>query len=78
VNKSYPEEFVDESISRKISADIFIDDRNIGGFPGWGEIWQILFPYEPEQKEAEKKSGTAQKRILNRLFTKKTNKNENG
>lgn len=42
VNKSYPEEVFDETISRKIDADIFIDDRNLGGFPGWGEAWQII------------------------------------
>jgi hypothetical protein len=45
INKSYPEEEVDlETVSRKIDADIFIDDRNVGGFPGWSEIWQILNP----------------------------------
>jgi hypothetical protein len=55
VNKSYPEEIFNDSISRKIHADIFIDDRNIGGFPGWGEIWQMLLPYEPLKKEDEKK-----------------------
>ena len=42
VNKSYPEENFDESLSRKILADIFIDDRNIGGMMGWGEIYQII------------------------------------
>ncbi|MCF4102394.1 hydrolase [Gillisia sp. M10.2A] len=42
VNKSYPEENFDESISRKIQADFFIDDRNIGGLMGWGEIYQHL------------------------------------
>ncbi|HQK36137.1 MAG: BT0820 family HAD-type phosphatase [Bacteroidales bacterium] len=42
VNKSFPEEEFDETISRKIDADIFIDDRNLGGFPGWGEAWQII------------------------------------
>ena len=42
VNKSYPEEQLDENKSRKIHADIFIDDRNIGGFIGWGEIYQKL------------------------------------
>lgn len=42
VNKSYPEEDFDEAISRKILADIFIDDRNIGGMLGWGEIYQKL------------------------------------
>ena len=43
VNKSYPEEVFDEKeVSRKVNADMFIDDRNIGGFYGWGEIWQKL------------------------------------
>jgi len=42
VNKSYPEEVFDVSISRKINADIFIDDRNIGGFLGWSKYWEIL------------------------------------
>ncbi len=44
VNRSYPEENSIEGVSRKINADIFIDDRNIGGFPGWGEIFQMLHP----------------------------------
>ena|SRR5438309_362371 len=44
VNKSFPEENFDLSISRKIHADIFIDDRNVGGFPGWSNIWQMLHP----------------------------------
>lgn len=45
VNKSYPEEKFDENVvSRKIDADIFIDDRNIGGFISWSEIWQLLNP----------------------------------
>ncbi|MGZ3865094.1 MAG: BT0820 family HAD-type phosphatase [Bacteroidia bacterium] len=44
VNKSYPEEQFDMSISRKINADLFIDDRNVGGFHGWSEIWQMLHP----------------------------------
>ena len=43
VNRSYPEEAPHPSdVSRKIHADLFIDDRNFGGFPGWGEIYQKL------------------------------------
>ena len=43
VNRSYPEEEAHPSdVSRKINADLFIDDRNFGGFPGWGEIYQQL------------------------------------
>jgi hydroxymethylpyrimidine pyrophosphatase-like HAD family hydrolase len=44
VNKSYPEEEFDESISRKINADLFIDDRNIGGMLSWGAIYQMICP----------------------------------
>jgi hypothetical protein len=40
VNASYPEEILTDNISRKIDADLFIDDRNFGGFPGWSEIWK--------------------------------------
>ena len=39
VNKNYPEEIFDDSISRKINADIYIDDRNLGGLPNWGTIY---------------------------------------
>ncbi|MCM1141641.1 MAG: hypothetical protein NC453_23980 [Muribaculum sp.] len=27
---------------RKISADLFIDDRNLGGLPEWGEIYRMI------------------------------------
>ena len=42
VNKSYPEEQFQSDKSRKINADYFIDDRNIGGFIGWGKVYQML------------------------------------
>ena len=64
VNNSYPEEIYTEKISRKIQADIFIDDRNIGGFLGWGKIYQLLMNEEPEMKK-KKSSG-----ILGSLFKK--------
>lgn len=50
INKSYPEEKFDGTVSRKINADLFIDDRNIGGFPGWGEIYQMLSEDVPRQE----------------------------
>ena len=64
VNKSYPEEEYTENISRKIQADIFIDDRNIGGFLGWGKIYQLLMNEQPKM-EAKKSKG-----ILGSLFKK--------
>ncbi|MDQ1297162.1 MAG: hypothetical protein QG611_1141 [Bacteroidota bacterium] len=76
VNKNYPEEIFDNNVSRKIDADIYIDDKNVGGFPGWSGIWQILFPFELEQQEAEKRIASARKSIFKRLFSWGKNKNE--
>jgi hydroxymethylpyrimidine pyrophosphatase-like HAD family hydrolase len=59
VNKSFPEESFDPKYSRKINADYFIDDRNIGGIMGWGEIYQMLVSETPpliEHKKKKKKS----------------------
>lgn len=49
VNKSFPEEIFEKNVSRKIHADLFIDDRNVGGFPGWTEIYQQVFNHKPEK-----------------------------
>ncbi len=44
VNCDYPEETTDNNqhFSRKIKADLFIDDRNIGGLPDWGTIYRMV------------------------------------
>ena len=44
VNRDYPEEVAshNRSYSRKIKADYFIDDRNLGGLPDWGLIYQMI------------------------------------
>jgi hypothetical protein len=68
VNKNYPEEIFDETVSRKIDADIFIDDKNIGGFPGWSAVWQILTPYELYQEEAEKRIASTRKKNIFKRF----------
>ena len=44
VNKNYPEEVITEDTPRKLNVDIFIDDRNVGGFLGWSTVWQLLHP----------------------------------
>jgi hypothetical protein len=44
INKNYPEEIFDDTISRKIIADVYIDDRNLGGFVNWSDVWQMLNP----------------------------------
>lgn len=56
INKNYPEEKYSDSISRKILADIYIDDRNFGGLASWPEIYQDIHPEEfPKQKETKKR-----------------------
>lgn len=55
VNKSFPEEETLENASRKIHADLFIDDRNIGGILGWGEIYQMLTNETPQPIKKKKK-----------------------
>lgn len=43
VNKDYPEEQKDhQNFSRKLKADLFIDDRNLGGLPDWGLIYEMI------------------------------------
>lgn len=43
VNKDYPEEQQEhQGFSRKLKADMFIDDRNIGGLPDWGIIYEMI------------------------------------
>ena len=63
VNKNFPEEIYDPLIPRKLKADIFIDDRNIGGFLGWGKIYQLLQSQSsPKLQEKKKKSFFSLKR----------------
>jgi hypothetical protein len=44
VNRDFPEENVErnEHFSRKLKVDLFIDDRNLGGLPDWGTIYQMI------------------------------------
>ena len=56
VNRNYPEEKWETQDSRKILADLYIDDRNLGGIPNWSEIYQQLCPEEaPLLKEKKKR-----------------------
>lgn len=67
VNKNYPEEKVDnEGGYCKINAELFIDDRNVGGLPNWGQIYEMITkgktmqqiyntPLEPEEPKKKKK-----------------------
>lgn len=43
VNANFSDEHSEEQgYSRKIKADIFIDDRNLGGLPDWSTIYEMI------------------------------------
>ena len=44
VNKDFAEEEPEHyrHHSRKLKADLWIDDRNVGGLPDWGTIYRII------------------------------------
>ena len=67
VNRSFPEEKFDSNeASRKLDCDMFIDDRNVGGFLGWGEIFRLIHPEEAGSQEPVQ---TNQKKgLLGKLF----------
>lgn len=70
INSDYPEETAENThYSRKLKADLFIDDRNVGGLPEWGVIYRIIHDrlsyeevYSETKKEIKKRS------IWERLF----------
>jgi len=45
INENFDGEDLGNS-SRKLNVDIFVDDRNVGGFPGWGEVYQMISQQE--------------------------------
>ena len=58
VNRDYPEEdAAHHGFSRKVKADLFIDDRNLGGLPDWGDIYRMVqekLTYEELYRDTDK------------------------
>ena len=43
VNSEYPgASWSGSGVSRKLKADVYIDDRNVGGIPDWGTIYDMV------------------------------------
>ena len=45
INSNTPQKGLDfgkNGLSVKVTADVYIDDRNIGGLPDWGTIYEII------------------------------------
>lgn len=77
VNKNFPDEVMDETVARKLLADIFIDDRNVGGFIGWSQIWQTLHPeggeflHQLKNPEAHNNYAKNEGSFFKKIFSKK-------
>ena len=76
VNKDYPEEGrEDKNFSRKLKVEMFIDDRNVGGLPDWGTIYEMIhnkLTYEDimNQYHEEQEDPLPKKSFFDRLFRK--------
>lgn len=47
------------SNSRKIYAHVYVDDKNLGGFPGWIEAYQQIKKQDKEYHERKEATATA-------------------
>lgn len=73
VNRDYPEEEAERNnhYSRKLKADLFIDDRNLGGLPDWGTIYRMVsekLSYETLLQAEEEAQRPAKKGFFSRLL----------
>ena len=71
VNSNYPEELAEYNEPRKLKADLFIDDRNLGGLPDWGIIYRMITSgkfLEPVTDEIESEYIIPRKGFLKSLF----------
>ena len=75
VNCDYPEEKKERNshFTRKLKADIWIDDRNLGGLPDWGTIYEMVhhrLTYEDLMRryEINDTDNTGRKNIFQRIF----------
>jgi hydroxymethylpyrimidine pyrophosphatase-like HAD family hydrolase len=75
VNKDYPEEEkqYNKHYSRKLKADLWKDDRNVGGLPDWGTIYEMIrhnLTYEDlmNRYEGSDKHAPPMKHFFRRIF----------
>lgn len=68
INNNYPEEKPSDGLPRKINADIYIDDRNLGGYIEWGKAWQLLTNESLES--IEEQYHKSKKSFWSKLFKK--------
>ena len=69
VNSNYPGEISSAADQgcRKVSADIYIDDRNLGGLPSWPEIYKKVSGREQGNIVGDKVDSS----FISRLFSRR-------
>jgi len=71
VNSNYPEEQTEYLEPRKLKADLFIDDKNLGGLPDWGVIYQMIISgryYNPITNEIQSEYRLPKKGFFKTIF----------
>ena len=75
VNRDYPEEEPERNnrFTRKLKADLWIDDRNLGGLPDWGTIYEMIhhrLTYEDlmHRYESNDRHSAPKRNLFQRLF----------
>jgi hypothetical protein len=71
VNNNYPEETPETQESRKLNAELFIDDKNLGGLPDWGVIYNMIAsenPFAPIRPTTTLDMPDRKKGFFQRLF----------
>ena len=56
---------------RKVNVDLFIDDRNVGGLPDWGVIYEMVrnnWTYDQYLHEVHNTQNIQKKSLLKKLF----------
>lgn len=74
VNSNMPDRVDEQFSTRKVTADLYIDDRNLGGLPEWGIIYQMIKndkAFEPYSYEIQNEYNMKPKKgFLNKLLGK--------
>lgn len=73
VNSNYPEEDAEHQEPRKLKANLFIDDRNLGGLPDWGIIYRMIISgkyLDPITNEIQSEYQLPKKGFFKTLFGK--------
>ncbi len=75
VNSEYPDaSWSGKGVSRKVTADIYIDDRNLGGIPDWNMIYDMISGHLSYADMLERMSGDEDPMIYNGTFQDKSHR----